>query len=165
MKSYKTLCIILINIFLTMFFTGCVFEDPKYINLRNKPNLYSYSNEVYIKIKNNEEFTIKVFDYNLYKYYDVPTSDNDVILSFFQSLTNDNYKDEIPEDITSPCYKLIIEFNNREKSKYIIDVYNNNFVTLFPWDGNFPKDKITMDDVPKYDNLYDFCIYIINKRD
>ncbi|MBM6820885.1 hypothetical protein H6A19_16335, partial [Clostridium saudiense] len=50
MKYLKFIYIIL----LTTLLSGCVFNDPKYINLRTKPNLYYYSNEIYEKIKNNE---------------------------------------------------------------------------------------------------------------
>ena len=44
-----------------------------------------------------------------------------------------------------------------------INVYDKNTVTLFPWDGNLQEDIITMDNVPARDNIYSFCVYIINK--
>ena len=48
MKYLKFIYILL----LVTLLSGCVFNDPKYINLRTKPNLYYYSSEIYEKIKN-----------------------------------------------------------------------------------------------------------------
>ena len=147
---------------LTVLLTSCVFDNPKYINLKDKPNLYYYSNDIYKKVKKDCKYSIRVFDYNLYKYYDVSDKDNDILPSFFQSLTNENYIEEAPADIKEPLYKVIITFEDSKKSTYAINVYNNNFVTLYPWDGSFEEDNITMDGVPRYDNLYDFCLYVVN---
>ena len=60
-------------------------------------------------------------------------------------------------------YKLIIQFDDNSNDKYVINVYDKNTVTLFPWDGNLQEDIITMDNVPARDNIYSFCVYIINK--
>ena len=157
MKYLKFIPILL----LTVFLNGCVFDDPKYINFKDKPNLYYYSNEVYENLKKDYKYSIRVFDYNFYKYYDVSENDSDIMLSFLQSLTNNNYIEEAPTDITEPLYKIIITFDNSKKSTFAVDVYNNNFVSLYPWDGSLEKDNITMDGVPRYDNLYDFCVHIV----
>ena len=50
MKNIKLLIILL----LVTLLSGCVFNDPKYINFKSKPNLYYYSNEIY-KIKKSKE--------------------------------------------------------------------------------------------------------------
>lgn len=47
MKNIKLLIILL----LVTLLSGCVFNDPKYINFKSKPNLYYYSNEIYKKLK------------------------------------------------------------------------------------------------------------------
>ena len=60
-------------------------------------------------------------------------------------------------------YKLIIEFSDKSNDKYVINIFDKNTVTLFPWDGNLQEDMINMDNIPARDNLYSFCIYIINK--
>lgn len=159
MKYLKLLCILL----LVTLLSGCVFSDPKYINLRSKPNLYYYSNEVYEKVKNNESFSLKVFDVNFYEYHDVSKEDLDILPSFLESLNNDNYVSELNVDNAKVKYKLIIQFNNDINDKYVINVYDKNSVSLFPWDGNLQEDIITMDDVPIRNNIYSFCVYIINK--
>ena len=157
MKYLKFICILL----LVSLLSGCVFNDPKYINLRSKPNLYYYSNEIYEKIKNNESYSLKVFDVNFYEYHDVSEEDKDILPCFLESLNNDNYVSELTLEDEKVKYKLIIDFD--DKSKYVINVYDKNSITLFPWDGNLQEDMITMNDVPIRNNIYSFCIYIINK--
>lgn len=157
MKYLKFIYIIL----LTTLLSGCVFNNPKYINLRTKPNLYYYSNEIYEKIKNNESYSLKVFDVNFYEYHEVSEKDEDILPSFLESLNNDNYVSELTLEDEKVKYKLIIDFD--DKSKYVINVYDKNSITLFPWDGNLQEDMITMNDVPIRNNIYSFCIYIINK--
>lgn len=159
MKYLKFIYILL----LTTILSGCVFDDPKYINLKSKPNLYYYSNEIYEKIKNNESYSLKVFDVNFYEYHDVPKEDEDIIPSFLESLNIDNYVSELSLEDEKVKYKLIIQFDNDNNDKYVINVYDKNSITLFPWDGNLQEDMITMDNVPTRNNIYSFCIYIINK--
>lgn len=159
MKYAKFVSILL----LVSFLSGCVFDDPKYINLKSKPNLYYYSNEVYNKLQNSVPFTLQVFDTNYYEYYDVNTEDTDILVSFLGSLNNDNYVESLEIDEEKARYKLIVSFGDNEKDKFVINVYNHSYITLFPWDGNLEEDMIVMDNVPLYDNLYSFCTYVINK--
>ncbi|MEN8077659.1 DUF4883 family protein [Clostridioides difficile] len=159
MKYLKFIFILL----LVTILSGCVFDNPKYISLRSKPNLYYYSNEIYEKIKNNESYSLKVFDVNFYEYHDVPKADEDIIPSFLESLNIDNYVSDLSLEDEKVKYKLIIQFDNNNDDKYVINVYDKNSVSLFPWDGNLQEDMITMDNVPIRDNIYSFCVYIINK--
>ena len=158
MKNIKLLIILL----LVTLLSGCVFNDPKYINFKSKPNLYYYSNEIYKKIKNNESYSLKVFDVNFYEYHDVSEEDLDVLPAFLESLNNDNYVSELNLEDGKVKYKLIIEFDS-DNSKYVINVYDKNSITLFPWDGNLEEDMVNMTDVPLRNNIYSFCVYIINK--
>ena len=159
MKNIKLLIILL----LVTLLSGCVFNDPKYINLQSKPTPYYYSNEVYKKIKNNESYSLKVFDVNFYEYHDVSEEDLDVLPAFLESLNNDNYVSELDLDETNIKYKLIIQFDDNSNDKYVVNVYDKNTVTLFPWDGNLQEDMINMYNVPVRNNIYSFCVYIINK--
>ena len=158
MKYLKFIYILL----LVTLLSGCVFNDPKYINLKTKHNLYYYSNEIYEKIKNNESYSLKVFDVNFYEYHEVSEEDEDILPCFLESLSNDNYVSELNLENEKVKYKLIIEFDN-DNSKYVINVYDKNSITLFPWDGNLEEDMITMTDIPMRNNIYSFCVYIINK--
>ena len=87
MKNIK----FLIVLFFVTLLSGCVFNEPKYINLKSKPNLYYYSNEVYEKLKSNQDYSLKVFDVNYYEYHDVSKEDLDILPSFLKSLNSNNY--------------------------------------------------------------------------
>lgn len=159
MKNFKFLIILLFATLLT----GCIFNEPKYINLKNKPNLYYYSNEIYEKIKLNQDYSLKVFDVNYYEYHDVSKEDLDILPSFLNSLNSNNYVNTLNLENLKVKYKLIIEFNYGNNDKYVINIFDKNTITLFPWDGNFKEDIITMNNIPARNNLYSFCVYIINK--
>lgn len=168
---------ILLAIFLIiMILPGCVFNKPEYIKNATKPNNSFYTKEVYSKLKHNEEFTLELFNPNLYKYYAIDKEDSDILLSFIESLTAENYlssednaEDETDADETSnnslkdllPKYKLSITFDN---SKFIINVYSKELVTLYPWDGVYEEDIISLKNVSDHANIYEFCHYIENKQ-
>ena len=156
MKYIKFIILIL----LISLLPSCTFNDPKYLNLKEKPNIYYYSNEVYKNLKKDKKFTLKVFDVNYYQEYIVSPEDYDILLSFLESLNMDNYNNDIDISEKTIAYKLIVEF---EDSKYLFNAYDNNTVTLFPWDGNLEEDMITMTDVSEHNNIYSFCLYVINK--
>lgn len=155
----KYIKLILVFFIITMLHS-CTFDDSKYINLKsNKPTLYYYSSELYSKVKKDSNFTLKVFDTDIYKYYEVGEEDMDIVISFLESLNNNNYLNE--NTITeNPRYKLIV---NLDDSKFIINAYSVDIVTINPWDGVFTEDVITMDGVSTRNNIYSFCKYIINK--
>ena len=159
MKKLNFLSLLLIILLLP----GCVFNQPEYIKNDTKPNNYYYTNEIYGKLKNNEEFTLELFNTDVYKYYDVDKEDCDIIQSLIESLHSENYHDSLTEDEKNllPKYKLTIKFDN---SKFVINVYNKNLATIYPWDGVFSEDIISFENVSQHSNLYEFCYYVENKH-
>ena len=87
MKYFKFIIITVLILSLQ----GCAFDDPRYLNIKSKPNDYYYSSLIYKNLKNDEPFTLKVFDTDFYKYYTVDEEDKDILLNFFESLNNNNY--------------------------------------------------------------------------
>ncbi len=150
---------LLLIFILTILLSGCIINDPKYINFKSKPNDYYYSNEIYSKVKKNEIFKLQVFDADLYKYYDVADADYDIILNFFSALKSKNYLTELNSE-DKPPYELIITFND---AKYVINVYSNTEASVYPWDGCFKEDIVDMTGVCNHDNLYYFCQYVIEE--
>lgn len=154
MKRLKFLIVILAVCLLQ----GCTaFNNPKYIHFGTKSSPSYYTNEVYSKILSNENFTMVLFINNLYKDISIDSSENEVIKDFIFSIPEENYMDEDPPSETEP-YELRLEFE--DGSKYIINVYNDKLVSLYPWDGNYKEDVISMEKVPIHYNLYDFCTHV-----
>ncbi|GAB6167641.1 hypothetical protein JCM1393_01010 [Clostridium carnis] len=153
MKRYLKL---IISLLLICILPGCALNKPQYIISKNKPNDYYYTSEIYSRLMNKKPYTIKIFDLNVYKYYDVNPEEHSIILEFIDSLNNDSYGKEIDENIT-PRFKVIIEFSDE---KFIINAYNDEMISIHPWDGVYDEDKISMKGVKDYYNIYKFCEYI-----
>ena len=151
----KFLAIIFIITF-TYIFTSCDFNESQYIRPDSKPKVNYYTSEIKDKIDKNEEYTIKIFDLNIYKYYEVNQNEHSILPEFIDALKSDNYNVALQEGLTSE-YKIIIEFSN---SKYVINAYDDKLIAIHPWDGVYPEDIISMDGVPDYYNLYKYCEYI-----
>ena len=155
MKKFYFIFIILVVLFTL---NGCTFENPKYINFSLKPSNHYYTDELKNKLLNNEKFTLYVFDTNLYKELEVPVEENSILENFISSLSDDNYSDE-KVDIKEP-FRLKIVFDD---NKYLIKIFNNSVVSIYPWDGNYKEDVISIKDLPLRYNLFDFCNHITNK--
>lgn len=148
----------LIIMFLTFCMLGCSLDNPKYINLSTKPNNHYYTDKLYKKILNNENFTFYVFDTNLYKEIEVPDEDKGIIENFIKSLIEDNYSDEEITD-TEP-FRLKLVFGDE---KFLIKVFNSEKISVSSWDGSYKPDVISMSTLPLGYNLYDFCNHTKNK--
>ena len=156
MKSKK----LIIFIILSLFLIGCDINNPKYINLKKKESINYYSNEIHFKILNNEDYTLTMFDTDVSKNTLIDKEEQVIIENFLSSLTSSNYLKNSDDISNKEAFHLIIEFDD---SKYIFNVYDENLVTVYPWDGVFPEDIITSENVPLRYNLYDFCNHIKNR--
>lgn len=153
MKKLK----VLIAIMLVLFLSGCGLNDPKYINLSKKDGNDYYTKELKSKLIENDDFTVTVFDTNLYKDLTVDDNDKQVIKEFLKSTTGENFNEPSKDVVDNEIYRIIITI---EEEKYQIKVFSENLATLSPWDGNYTADFINFQDIPKRYNLLDFCDYI-----
>lgn len=152
----KKFFITLICIFIIFSFSGCNFNKSQYIRPGTKPNNNYYTNEIQERLNQNDSYTIKIFDLNVYKYYDVNEEEHSILPEFIDSLNDENYGAVVEEGL-SPEYKLLLEFSD---VKYIINAYNDKLISIYPWDGVYDEDTISMEGVSDYYNLYKFCEYI-----
>ena len=121
-------------------------------------NLYgSKLNDLFV---NSGNFTVKIFDMDYYTYYSVNEEDFIVVKDFMNFLKEEDFSldNSTNFDNTRPKFKLILEF---EEEKYVFNIYDKEFTTLYPWDGVYEEDIINMSNVPEYYNLYKFCNYVI----
>lgn len=155
MKKFNLIFITLL-LFLTL--SGCINENPKYINFSKKPNNHYYTDQLKNKILADDNFTLYVFDTNLYKEIEVSKEENPIIQNFISSLVSDNYYDEQVDN--KEVYRLKIVFNDE---KYLIKIFDNSIVSISPWDGNYKEDFVSIKELPLRYNLLDFCNHIANK--
>lgn len=78
---------------------------------------------------------------------------------FFKYLPSTNYIKKPSLKDQPPKYKLFINF--KKNKKYVIDIYSEIYVTVYPWDGVYEKDYLTMENTYTSYNLYYLCEYIM----
>ncbi|MGL4729974.1 MAG: DUF4883 family protein [Clostridium sp.] len=148
---------LLLAILSIMLLSGCGLNDAKYISITDKTSDDYYTKELYSKLLSGNEYSIVVFDTNLYKDIKVDDTDKYVVEEFFKSLSKENFNTSTTYPQEKEPYRIIITFDD---IKYQIKVYSADNVFLAPWDGKFKPDNINFKNVPQRYNLFDFCEYI-----
>ena len=141
-------------------FTGCDLLLP-YTNV-TKPSSYYYTNLLAKDSGLEKKYKVLIIDMNFYNERLINNGNIDTVNSFIHSLTNKNFISK-PKDLPSkPLFKIIFSFS---KDKFVINVYNENYLSIFPWTGNYEMDYISMKDIPVSYNLLNLSKYIIpNER-
>ncbi|VYT91782.1 hypothetical protein [Clostridium tertium] len=152
----KRIFALIVITFFTSLLIGCTFNSAQYIRPGDKPKSNFYTEEIKEMISKDNDYKLKVFDMNIYKYYDVNENEYSIIPDFIDSLSDKNYEAEIQEE-DIPDYKIIIEFSDK---KYVINAYSDTLISIYPWDGVYSEDIISMEGVSDYYNLYKFCEYV-----
>lgn len=151
----KKLYIILLCFFIMILFSGC---NKISIKFNKKPTNSYYSEELKGNFNSYGIDNVTAFEVNYSKEIPVDENDAEIINKFISSIDNTAYilkPSDLPE---KSKYKLFITFNNNKK--YVIDVFNEKFVAVYPWDGNYSPDYIDMTDVHTLYNLYGLCKYL-----
>lgn len=144
-------------IILVTLFSGCSLENP--FN-KEKPNLNYYTYELSNLISDNS-FEIHVLDRNVYRNIAVTSEDLSILDDLLKNIKNSNYLLEKPKDLPNkPIYTLFI---TSEKEKMVLDVYGDNLISIYPWDGKYEKDYLTLEDIPNAFKMEQFCEYIFEK--
>ena len=95
---------------------------------------------------------------NFYRKKDFTKDDLTTVSQFFNSLTNESFITK-PEGIPAkPIYKIFLTFS---ENKYVINIYDEKYVSISPWDGDFIMDYIDTSKMYKAYNLYGLCKYLM----
>jgi len=149
-----------------MLLSGCNFKLGKYtVNNFNitedKPFIFYYTNELAKNITLEPKYKCNIIDTNFYSKKVLSPEDCETVHNFIKSLRKSNYITK-PSDLPSkPDYKMYFTFS---KEKYVIDVYNEKYLSVYPWDGNYTADYLDMTGVYNSYNLYGLCKYLIPKE-
>lgn len=147
----KIIILILIIVTITSI-TGCKMSN-KIFNTE-KPTTYYYTNGLLNFYKTEGPMSIVIFYSDLYKERTLDKVGYEDINNFLNSLKATNFISK-PENLPeTPLYKVYIEFN---KIKYVLNVYNEKYASIYPWDGKYDMDYIDMSDIPLSYNLYGLC--------
>ncbi|MFL0247844.1 DUF4883 family protein [Candidatus Clostridium stratigraminis] len=162
----KKFLILSAAIITSIFFFGC---SAKFGNVVinnftltiKKPNTYYYTNLIAKLLIKDSNIEAKVLDTNFYKEKELSKDDLDTIKNFTKGLKSYNFIDKPKNLPEKPVYKLFLNF---DKEKYVINVYNEKYLTIYPWDGSFPMDYIDMTGTQNLYNLFGLCQYLIPRQ-
>jgi len=129
------------------------------LNGRKIDNFY-YTNLLAKDLTLETSYKCSIVDTNYYKEIAISKEDANTIKNFTKALNKSSFIERPKGLPQNPKYKIIIVF---PKDKYVINVYNEKFVSVFPWDGTFPMDYIDMSKLQVSYNLYGLCKYIDNE--
>lgn len=162
-KKFNYFVLIITILVLIFSLAGCSFAIGNYKvdNLsvsKKKPNNFYYTNLLAKNLTLSSSCKAIVLDTNFYKEKDLVKEDVDTIKKFTKELNKQNFVDK-PSDLPAkPIYKLYFTF---DKEKYIINVYNERYLSIYPWDGNYPMDYIDMNSISPSNNINSLCKYLI----
>lgn len=149
----------ILTVFLIIFCTGCSMNPLVSFFQGKKKSENYYTQSMINDIKKYDIKGITVLETNLQKEKKLDKDDIALFCNFLSSLKAANFKGSFQDK--KPPYKFFVETNN---SKYVINIYDEKNICLFPWDGIYDTDKIDMTDVKKLYNLYDLCTYWFSKN-
>lgn len=151
MKKRK---IILILFFLFLL-SGCSssFNDKK-------PSTSYYTNLLEAALAAEPKSNIVLLDLNFYKERPLQGEEVTFVKNFFKYLNKQSFIQKPADLPQNPLYKYFFTFT---ETKYVINVYNDKYLSIYPWDGNYLEDYVSMDGVVKAYNLYNLCKYFIPK--
>lgn len=124
---------------------------------KKKPNNFYYTNNFAKNLTLESSFKANALDTNFYKEKELSKEDVDTIKSFTKALKKANFIEKPKELPDKPSYKLFFTFS---KEKYVINIYNERYIAIHPWDGIYPMDYIDMNGIQPLYNLFNLCEYL-----
>jgi hypothetical protein len=158
----KLLCIIIL-LFVPVIFMGCTIKIGSYTvnNLtvtKKKSNNFYYTNNLAKYLTLDSSTKIKLLDTNFYKEKELSEEDIVIVKNFTKALKKPNFIEKPKELPEKPAYKLFFTFS---KEKYVVNVYDEKYISVYPWDGTYSMDYIDMEGIQPLYNIYGLCKYLI----
>lgn len=124
---------------------------------RKKPTNYYYTNLLGKSLTLQDANKAVVVEMNFNKEKVVPKEDIETIKNLIRNLKKSNFIEKPKELPAKPAYKILLSFKD---DKYVINIYNDRFLSIHPWDGTHPMDYIDMNNIEISQNLFYICKYI-----
>ncbi|ERI90944.1 hypothetical protein HMPREF1982_03505 [Clostridiales bacterium oral taxon 876 str. F0540] len=162
--TLKKKSLYIISIFIIpIIFIGCTIKLGSYsINnftvTKKKPNNYYYTNLLIKNLVTESKVKGELLDTNFSKEADLSKEDIETIKKFSKSIKKANFIEK-PKDLSEkPQYKLFLDF---DKEKFVINIYNERYIAVYPWDGTYSMDYVDMEGIQPLYNLYGLCKFLI----
>lgn len=154
----KKYIVVIICAFFCLNLFGCNYTFNKTLTKKNKPSSYYYTNLLMKDLSLEKPTELYALYMNFYKKKDFSVEDLSTFTEFFNSLNNDSFIQKPANLSNKPIYKIFLTFS---VNKYIINVYNENLISIYPWDGDYSMDYLDTNKMYKAYNLYGLCKYLI----
>jgi len=128
------------------------------IPAKNKSSNYYYTSKLLQKLNEDKKIEIKVLNMSYYKVKLLSSEEVGTVLNYLKSVSKGDFIKSSKTEI-KPIYRLYISFKDET---YVIDIFNKEDISIFPYDGNFQQDDIKMNSKYKCYNLYYLCKNIFN---
>jgi hypothetical protein len=153
----KKCTLLLLTLILTLStLCGCGIKAEDMPITRKKPNNFYYTNLLANSLISNSNIKVTMYELNLHKEKETNADDLDSIVTFFKALSPKNFINK-PSDLPQkPKYKIFIAIDNQ---KHTINVYNEKYITIHPWDGIYSEDYIDISNINARYNIYELCKY------
>jgi len=147
----KTFLFIIIFIF-SAIAVSCI------IPAKTKNCNFYYTSKLLNKVNEKKDFEIKALYMSYYKTKVLSTEEKGIVIKYLKSVNESDFK-ESRENKEKPVYRLYINFKDEI---YIIDIFNNEDIGIFPYDGDFQQDVLKMNSKYRCYNLYYLCKNLFN---
>ncbi|MGL4741763.1 MAG: DUF4883 family protein [Sarcina sp.] len=153
----KKIIFVIIFLIFNLNLIACNTIPYRKINLSNKNLVYL---EELKNLKLEKVNNIKIIENKFYKEQPVKKDDFKIFLELFQMLDQKNNILSLDSDLEY-LYKIQIVADDKI---FFIDVYGNNIISIYPFDGINPKNFLCIDDIPLSLQAESICKYILNKQ-
>ncbi|MFL0196509.1 DUF4883 family protein [Clostridium sp. WILCCON 0269] len=127
---------------------------------QKKPNNFYYTNLLAKNLTLSSPVKCTIEENN---FHDEMNLNKDNIKDIKNMLSTLNKKNFIAKPKNLPkksAYRISFTFN---KEKLLIDVYNEKYLSIYPWDGDYPMDYLDTSNIPASLNLYYLGKYIFKQ--
>lgn len=153
----KTILLLITFILSICIFTGCT--SPNTYNpfiSKEKPSTDYYTTLLKETLAEESPSKVYMFYREFFKEFTFPDPDIEDILSFIETLQKSDFIEK-PEDLPEKyAYKVYLTFS---ESKYVISIYNEKYVSISSWDGDYKEDYADISTIPLSINIYGICKY------
>lgn len=130
---------------------------------RKKPNNFYHTNLLAKNLTLSNDCKITVLDTNFYKTKKLSKEDIETTKKFLKELRKPNFVARPVSLNQKPKYKIFFSFKNNS-NKYVINIYDSQYISTHPWDSSFEMDYINMKTIPLRFNLYSLCKNTFSKN-
>ncbi|MEG0642223.1 MAG: DUF4883 family protein [Clostridium sp.] len=151
----KKSILFLIIVLATFSLIGC-----KSLFINEKPSNAYYTKNLLSDLSTYENCHANALYMNFYKGERLEEDEFLIARKFLKYIQPENFIEKPTELPETPVYKMYFTFN---ESKYVINIYNQKYISIYPWDGDYAMDFIDMSSSYTSYNLFNLCEYIFER--